>query len=93
MVQRRHNVIAVTLNSTTAPAVDDWFGFAILENASTAAATEVLFKDGSSTGILLWPVQVGANGSKESVWETPIRVPSGVLHVDSTGAILGVVLI
>lgn len=91
MAQRRHNVIAVTLNSTTAPAVDEWFGFAIHETAG--AATEVLFKDGTSTGILLWPVEVGANGSKAELWPDPIVIPSGVLHCDSTGAIAGSVFI
>ena len=91
MVQRRHNVIAVTLNSTTAPAVDHWFGYAIRETAG--AAETILFKDGTSTGALLWPERIGANGSRAQVWVNPLHVPSGVLHVDSTGSIAGVVLI
>lgn len=87
------NPIVVTLNSTTVPAVDEWFGYAILENASTAVTTEILFRDGTSTGTLLWPVQLAASGSEGAMFTDPISVPSGVLHVATTGAITGTVYI
>lgn len=86
-----HTAVAITLNSTTVPAVDEWFGYAIHETAG--AAEEILFKDGTSTGLLLWPLEIAANGSEGKIFVTPITVPSGVLHIDSTGAIAGSVFV
>ena len=86
-----HTAIIITLNSTTVPAVDEWYGYALHETAG--AAEEILFKDGTSTGALLWPVEIGANGSEGKVFASPITVPSGVLHIDSTGAVAGSVFV
>ncbi len=92
MVQR-HSPLTVTLNSSTGPTVDDWWGFAVFENASTAAFTEVLFKDGTSTGQILWPLLLNADESAGTIFPGSITVPSGVLHVDTTGSIGGVVFV
>ncbi len=86
-----HTAIAITLNSTTVPAVALWFGYAIHETAG--AAEEILFKDGTSTGALLWPLEIAANASEGKVFPSPIAVPTGVLHIDSTGAVAGSVFV
>ncbi len=91
MATKRHTAVTMIFNSSTGPLVDLWYGYAVHETAG--AAEEILFKDGTSTGLLLWPLEIAANGSEGIVFTTPITVPSGVLHIDSTGAIAGSVFV
>ena len=88
-----HTAITMTLNSTTAPAVDQWFGYSLHEVASTDIVP-VVFRDGVSTGQILWSVNMSsAGGFDGQIWTRPIDVPSGVLHVDTTGNPIGSVFV
>ncbi len=84
----------LVLNSTTGPLVDQWFGYSIYEIASTDI-TPVLFKDGTSTGQILWTVNMSSDAGNfdGNIFNFPINVPTGVLHIDTTGNPLGVVFI
>ena len=88
-----HTSIDVVLNSTTGPLVDQWFGYSMYELASTDIVL-VEFKDGTSTGQLLWTINhTSAGWTEGEVFTRPIEVPSGVLHVDTTGNPVGVVFV
>ena len=88
-----HTPITITLNSTTVPAVDQWFGYSLYELASTDIVP-VVFKDGTSTGQILWAISHSSAGWTEGeVFPFPIEVPSGVLHIDTTGNPVGVVYV
>ena len=83
----------VVLNSTTAPAVDQWYGYSLFELATTEV-TPVLFKDGTSTGQTIWAINMSSEGGYDGqVFPFPLEVPSGVLHVDTTGSVSGVVFV
>ena len=85
--------ISVVLNSTTGPLVDQWYGYSLHEVASTDI-TPVIFKDGTSTGQQVWAINMSsAGGFDGQVFPHPIEIPSGVLHVDTTGNITGVVFV
>ena len=88
-----HTPIDVTLNSTTVPAVDQWYGYSMYELASTDIVL-VEFKDGTSTGQILWTINhTSAGWTEGQVFPSPIEVPTGVLHVDTTGNPVGVVFV
>ena len=88
-----HTAIEITLNSTTVPAVDQWFGYSLYEVASTDIVP-VVFRDGVSTGTILWAISHTSAGWTEGVvFPSPIEVPSGVLHIDTTGAVAGTVFV
>ena len=88
-----HTGITITLNSTTVPAVEQWYGYSLYEVASTDIVP-VVFKDGTSTGQILWTVNMSSAGGWDGeMFNFPIEVPSGVLHVDTTGNPIGVVFV
>ena len=83
----------VVLNSDTGPLVDQWFGYSFYELATTSV-TLVEFKDGTSTGQVIWAINMSSSGGFDhEIFAHAIEVPSGVLHVDTTGAIAGVVFV
>ena len=93
MAIQGHTAITITLNSTTAPAVDQWFGYSLYETAATDIVP-VVFRDGVSTGQILWAISRTSDGWDDSqVWTAPIEVPSGVLHIDTTGNPIGSVFV
>ena len=88
-----HTAIDITLNSTTVPAVDQWFGYSLHELASTDIVP-VVFRDGVSTGQILWTIShTSAGWNDDQLFPFPIEVPSGVLHIDTTGNPVGVVFV
>ena len=90
---RQLTSIDVVLNSTTGPAVDQWAGYSLHELASTDIVP-VVFKDGTSTGQILWTISQTSDGWDDNeIFAVPIAVPSGVLHVDTTGNPTGVVFV
>ena len=85
--------IDLVLNSTTAPLVDQWYGYSFHEVASTDIVP-VIFRDGVSTGQILWTISQTSGGWDDNeIFNFPISVPSGVLHVDTTGNPTGVVFV
>ena len=83
----------VVLNSTTGPLVDEWFGYSFYELATTSV-TLVEFKDGTSTGQVIWAINMSSSGGFDhEIFAHPIGLLTGVLHVDTTGAIDGVVFV
>ena len=93
MAIQGHTAVTISLNSTTVPAVDQWFGYSLHELASTDAGL-VIFRDGVSTGQILYTIsQTSAGWDDNELWTRPITVPSGVLHIDTTGAPVGVVYV
>ncbi len=85
--------ISVVLNSTTGPLVDQWFGYSFFESASTEI-TLVGFKDGTSTGQVIWAINMSsAGGFDVQIFPHPIEVGTGVLPVDTTGNIDGVLFV
>ena len=85
--------IDLVLNSTTGPLVDQWYGYSFHELASTDIVP-VVFKDGTSTGQILWTIsQSSAGWDDNEIFNFPIGVPTGVLHVDTTGNPTGVVFV
>ena len=83
------SAIPITVGSTTAPAVDLWYGY----SAYATSLAPVVFRDGVSTGAVIWATQLTSNGGDHEYFDDPVIVPSGVLYVDSTGTVTGSVLI
>ncbi len=85
--------VDVVLNSTTGPLVDQWFGYSLHELASTDIVP-VVFRDGVSTGQIIWTISLTSAGWDDNeIFAHPIEIPSGVLHIDTTGNPLGVVFV
>ncbi len=93
MPQKGATPIDVVLNSTTGPLVDQWFGYSLHELATTSV-TLVEFKDGTDTGQVIWTINMSSQGGFDGqIFPHPIEIPTGVLHVDTTGDIVGVVFV
>ena len=83
----------IVLNSTTGPTVNQWFGYSFHELSSTDIVP-VVFKDGTSTGQVLWTLSFTSLGWTDGqIFPFPIEVPTGVLHVDTTGNPTGVIFV
>lgn len=93
MAKKGATPVDVVLNSDTGPLVDQWFGYSLYETATTQV-TLVEFKDGTSTGQVIWAINMSSSGGFDGqVFPHPIEIPTGVLHVDTTGNIAGVVFV
>ena len=93
MAKKGLTPVDVVLNSTTGPIVDQWFGYSFFEIATTSI-TLVEFKDGTSTGQAVWATLMSSEGGFDGqIFPHPIEIASGVLHVDTTGDIAGVIFV
>ena len=93
MAQKGATPLDVVLNSDTGPLVDQWWGYSLFELATTSV-TLVEFKDGTSTGQVIWAINMSSEGGFDGqVFPKAIEVASGVLHVDTTGSVSGVVFV
>jgi hypothetical protein len=81
--------LAVIVGSTTGPLVDELWGYSLY---STSAAT-VVFRDQTSTGSVIWGTQVTSNEYDHEFFAQSINIPSGVLYIDSTGVLVGSVVV
>ncbi len=94
MAKQGITAIDLVLNSDTGPLVDQWFGYSFHELAREDVIVPVVFKDGTSTGQILWTLSFSSGGWTDGkVFPFPIEVPSGVLYADTTGNPTGVVFV
>lgn len=90
MAENRYLSATTTTSNANHTAVTRFAGFSIRESAATAAPAAVNFRHQTSTGQILFALELAANESAGIVFPSRMPAPSGVYVEVVSGTVSGV---